>query len=316
MTSSDDHLPPALESAMPSARKRSWLKRFMAAFAVLLVLLAAGAYLVWQSGSRETERALTSEPVAHVPVRDEETQTRLQALEEHLRRVDERLDKLEQAAPAPVATAEVPAGDSSALQKQITELMTSLADLRETVKQVEQKTEQNRREAQDALSRLLAFSQLRTVALSGEAFTQEEQAMRQAAGQDSALLDSLARIEPLAPHGVGDFTSLRDDYEALRHPAETALRKAEAQGWWDRVIVALKGIVSVRPLHPTDAGDDVFATIASDLEHHRLNLVLERLAELPEPAQAVLKDWRDRVEARQRLEVTLNEMTSRLMRPQ
>jgi hypothetical protein len=297
----------------PPVRHRLRLFRLLLIFIVSVSIGAALSF--WMNAQKESQTGIS----VQTPVLDTASPSRLQALEDQMHRVDDqlnalsaRVEKLEQ---APAATREPASavntsGDVDRLKKEIQSLTESLNALYSQVRQSTQTADETRNAA---LATVLAFTQLRAIARDGQGFSHELQMMRQVAGNDGITMEALAKLDPIAANGAPTLTALREEFDALAAPAHAAERKAAAQTWQERIFAELLGLVSIRPLHPKPGEAGSYGVIEDDLEQHRLDAALELAKALPEAAQAVLKDWIAKAEARQTVDTAMNTIAAHLV---
>ena len=78
---------------------------------------------------------------------------------------------------------------------------------------------------------------------------------------------------------------------------------------------ALRSLVSIRSLNPEAGGEVGLEGVQADLAQHHLAAALEKVDALPEAARDVLKPWRDRVEARRKLDESLKAIAAQMVVP-
>ncbi len=197
------------------------------------------------------------------------------------------------------------------LQDDVASLSSSLAEVKSAVKQTSDASSQASTLTQSLLAAALAFIPLRDAVLSGHAYVDELAGFRVTAGKLS-LGDELAKLDAFAPSGAPTFAALREGL--IDHEAEAlhAVDRAEATGWWQRVMAELRRVVSIRPLHG-EASTDAFAAIESRLGAGDAAGALDAFKALPPAAQQNLADWRSGLEARQKLDGALQNIIARLL---
>ncbi|HAX91056.1 MAG TPA: hypothetical protein DCY07_02460 [Rhodospirillaceae bacterium] len=241
---------------------------------------------------------------------------KLQNLEQRLKTIEEK----EQAAASAPATAQDQAGtppqsaeDIKKLQAELASVSTALAALQTKLDQSAQTTSTDLANAQAGMASIIAFIQLQKAALSGDAFEVERQTLRKTIGQDEKIVDLLVRMEPLALRGVVTPPVLLKEWRQLSTAARAALRKASAQTWRDRIVVALEGLVSIKSLS-SSAGEPLsFTAIDLDLEQNKLATAMEKISAMPPSVQEIIKDWRAKLQSRVDLDSQLSALAARLI---
>lgn len=163
------------------------------------------------------------------------------------------------------------------------------------------------------IARVFAFMELQRRELSGQTFEKERQAMVEIVRNDQPITERLASIEEQALSGVPSVPALRTAWRALTPQAQTALLEAGAQTWLDRLVVALQGLISIRSLNPQDGEMLTFTAIDIDLEKGDTSAALEKVQALPASVQAVIKDWKAKLEARHNLDAAMDDIAARLI---
>lgn len=255
---------------------------------------------------------------------DTDIEQKLSQLETRVNELMSRLDKLEQEpAPSGIALSEAapaapsaPAGPSveevTRLKNEVINLSAALSAVQLQLKQSVQSADQTRSAAQTEVAAAVAFAQLRAVTSTGAGFAREVQMIRQAAENDAVVRENLAILDPLAENGAPSIAALREEWTTLKGAAQSALRRAEAQTWKDRVLAELKGLINIRPAHSEAGQEDQLGLIDKDLASYHLGAALEKVKALPESAQKIVKDWRSKAEARQNIDMAMNALAARL----
>ncbi len=203
--------------------------------------------------------------------------------------------------------------EAQKLKEDIAALAAALAAIQEKLDQSVQLASAGRAAASIDGASAIAYARLQSAALSGLPFEAERQLMLKITAQDANLVETLTALEPLAQSGVMTLASLRAQWRDLAAPATAALRQEAAQTWTDRLIVALKGLVSIKSLK-NPLGDDVaFAAVDRDLEQGHWAAALEKVAAMPSAVQTVVADWRARAAARAGVETLLATLSTRLI---
>ena len=109
---------------------------------------------------------------------------------------------------------------------------------------------------------LLAVGQLRSAIASGEPYAGELDLTRALAKSTPPVLNALERLTAYRNQGVPTQAELERRFPALA----LSLIRAEAiqisSGWWDRTLIKLSEVVSVRPIGPGVTGNDAGALTA------------------------------------------------------
>ncbi len=320
MSQSGDTPPLALPPASTKSKGRRLL--FLGFAMVVSMILGASALTILWYKVRE-------EQAWNVPVQNTVDTSRLTDLEEKIRTVEgqlnalsERLENVELAKPVEPADEAAPrttgmsaeaANDIALLKAEIAALQAQLKQTTQTADQIRNAALSSQNATQTSLGAIVALTQARAVASTGEGFAREWQMLRQFAGNDAVLQETLKSLEPMAAKGAPSLPLLRESFTALSDAAQAAAHKAEAQDWVDRLLTALRGLVSIRPLHPVMGEADLYGAIESDLAHHRLATALEKESNLPQAARDVLKDWRGQAESRLLLESLFTDVAEHLV---
>ncbi len=145
--------------------------------------------------------------------------------------------------------------------------------------------------AADALAAALA---------AGRPFEAELAALR-ALDVDAARLDALA---PHAASGLPTLAGLRATFESEIATVDLAEPIPEGTGVMDRLVRSARGLVDVRPAHPTEGADPaaVVARIRAALEAGDLKTALAERESLPDTVKAATADFARDAEARQSAE--------------
>jgi len=174
-------------------------------------------------------------------------------------------------------------------------------------------TNENNQNTQVGLATVLGYVLMQRAALSGQQFEKERQDLRKVSEGDNALVDPLVKLEPYALIGVQTPSVLHQEWKRTAGEAQTALRKANAHTWLDRIAVALEGLVSIRSLSPKDNGSLSFAAIDMDLGQGKLAAAQEKVAVLPPEVQTVIAPWRKNLDDRVAVELMLNSVAAHLL---
>ncbi len=325
--SSESPSTPEKPAAQPSKSHSRRGFGFFFFFIVFVVVGAVGTGVALRHISLpEREQKLASPVIVQMPVKEAATPepetpsvSRLDQMEERFNSLTARLDKLEQtpAVPEGIVLEGAPAPASNEelvrLKNEVVNLSGALSAVQMQLKQSEQAASQTRTAAQTDMAAFVAFMQLQAAATVGGGFASEAQTLRKVAGNDDVLKENLSALESLAVQGAPALVSLRESFVSFAVPARAAMRRAESRTWLERVKTALATLISVRPLHPAEGGEDVLGQIERDLAEHRLTDALDKVRGLPEAGQTVLDGWRRKAEARHQVDTALNAMAARLV---
>lgn len=292
-------------------------------FLALLGAVAAAAFIghAWlsrQGGISQTVAVQEQEASEAVASGND----RVRALEENVKRVQQRLDeltsrlvKLEESLPqgANESGGINLSEDFSRLRNDMLSLSNALSSMQSQVKHASQSAEQTRVSGQTKMALAIAFTQFKIAEASGEPFVQELGSIKKADAQDGLITSFLVPLEPLAATGAPTMSRLREDFLNLSGGARTALLHANATTWQERLIADLKSLISIRPLNALGGPDDVLSAIDRDLSNNKLKEALDKLYSQPETVQAILKDWRAKAESRLTLDQAVKSLADQLI---
>lgn len=243
------------------------------------------------------------------PVVDGTLAPRVQTLEEQIRTTNERIDrlteqlnKMEPTGVALVESSGTPSNDAvAALKNDIASLTASVTSARQAT--------------QAQVASLITFTQLRIASQGNAPFSQEWQAMVKASNGDLPLNEALRQLEPLAAKGAPTALELADELDMLTLETESALQRAGAKNWWERIVAELKSLISVRSTSSTAMDDDPVAALRRDVISGKMDTAIEKLNAMPPEAREVLKDWRAKAETRRDVNAALDRIAGRLASP-
>ena len=164
--------------------------------------------------------------------------------------------------------------------------------------------------AQSSVATAIGFIQLRDAAAAGRGFAAELTVLRSAAPDDARFRDIMAQLDPYATKGAPLVGALRENFIELEAPVSVAMKRANAQTWWQRLLAELSDLISIRPLHGGDA-TNACATAEEALSAGDVNTALDAVKTLPPEAQDVLKDWKTKAEARAAIDVGMRDLSAR-----
>ncbi len=147
-----------------------------------------------------------------------------------------------------------------------------------------------------ALAPAVAADALAAAIEAGRPFGAELQALRRL-GVDQATLDSLA---PEADKGLPTLASLGREFETAIASVDLSSPIPEGAGVMDRLMQSARGLVEVRPAHPTEGSDPeaVVTRIRGALAAGDLDTALKERDALPDAAKAATADWAAKAAAR------------------
>ena len=243
---------------------------------------------------------------------------KIDSIDLRLKQVEKALAHFDQSATSVASDGAVEAKgqgvqDIDKLKLGLAGLSNALETLQTELEKTAKKQNENNHSAQSGLSTLLGYVLLQRAAFSGHPFEKERQDLRKVADADTGLVDMLLKMEPFALTGVTTPQALLKEWGKVSTEAQAALRKAGAQTWIDRIVVALEGLVSIRSLSPKANDSLSFGAIGIDLEAGSLAAALEKVVALPLEVQEVIAPWRKKLEARAAVESSLNAMASHLL---
>ncbi len=304
---------------------------FLGFIMVMTMLIGAGGtigmwhYLKEEQGGGANSNVSVTAPVMPPTFAQNHTTAVEQQVQQIQTKIEDlalRLEKLEQQTSSETDenstlafTANSDAGLTQ-LKNQVTTLAISLHGLETTMEQTSQTTDKNKTAAQGSLAVLVSLTQLRAAVTNGEPFNTELQNFKNLAKNDAVLQEAITKLELSANTGVLTTASLREEFSDLIGLARTAMRRAGAQSWQDRVTSELEGLVSIRRLDPEHGESNPLGSIDNDLKQNRLYLVSDKVNKLPEVAQTILKEWSLKVEAKQNVEKMLNNIANHLATPE
>ena len=109
---------------------------------------------------------------------------------------------------------------------------------------------------------LLAVGQLRSVIARGEPYAGEWDLTRALAKSRPQVLSALERLMAYRNQGVPTLAELERQFPPLARSLIRAEAANVSSGWWDRTLIKLSEVVSVRPIGPEVTGDDAGALTA------------------------------------------------------
>lgn len=274
---------------------------------VLVILVALAVSVFWQVAQPVGTRRMDA---------IESLAPRLTALETRVAKIEAKLD-LVKVAPvaegAGVAPALPETGDIEKLKSGLAELSSTLGSLQTQMEKSAETAHAVEAKADAGPATVIAYVRLERAARFGQPFEKERQSLRRLAGGDAELVEQLMKLEPVALKGVANLETLRADWRELEPQALSALRKAGAKTWQDRLLVALQDLISIRSIDDKARRPLSMEEIEIDLAHGDLAGVLQKTALFPPEVQTGLKAWRAQVEARKDLDAALDDVAMRLI---
>ena len=138
--------------------------------------------------------------------------------------------------------------------------------------------------------------------------------LRTAVQSNPALADPLTALAPYAETGAPTTEALHESLVAQETTARAAYDKAHAEHWWERLLITVKNLISVHPLHGLGADADV-TPIESALNKGDAAAARETFTALPPDMQQALAAWRNQLEARYTIDDALRTLAARLTDP-
>jgi hypothetical protein len=233
--------------------------------------------------------------------------TELAAIGSRIDEVSTRLGALEAKPPVDLSGLQTAVtdlkGQLSALGSRVDSLPTAdrVAALEATLK-----TTQSQAEKAAALGPAVAADALAAALESGRPFTAELAALR-GLGLDAAAIGGLA---PYGDKGMPTLAALRSEFEEAAAELDLRTPVPEGTGTVDRLLQSARGLVEVRPAHPTEGSDPgaVVARIRGALAAGDLKQALAEWDALPADAKAKTEAWQKQAAAR----LTADELVARL----
>ena len=296
-----------------NSEAREKAKRPVMLYLAMVAVVALAAFLFTNRDSLIKPDALVMPEALGVIERADALEKRIALLEKQLQ---ENAGKGASASPTVVqesGNAGIGEGEFAALRGGLANLSQGLSALQLKLDESSKAVSESKANAQSGIATVLAFTQMQRKALAGMPFEKERLLLKSLAGQEAAEADRVAEFEALALTGAPTYVTLQKEWAKVAAEAQAALRKAGAQTWLDRLIVAIENLVSIRSLNP-QAGDMLsFASVDVDLEHGDLLAARAKVQAMPEQVQAVLKNWSERLAMRIELETKLDQMTTYLI---
>lgn len=219
---------------------------------------------------------------------------RVHTLEDRANALDARIENMPGATEQSSVRALSP-NDLAHMQNDLAQLGSVVGNLQD---QMKQNGMANHNLAQTALTKMVAFVQLRDAVASDHGFAHELEVMRAAAKDDPGLKEPLDKLTSYAEKGAPNIILLREQLTEQTSATEVATAKAAAQTWWERILAEFRGLVLIRPLHSDGAEEAGLEQVKTPLAHDDLDAALDAMKNLPLEAQQVLADWRKQAEAR------------------
>ena len=140
-----------------------------------------------------------------------------------------------------------------------------------------------------ALAPAVAADGLAAALEAGRPFTAELAALR-TLGVDAKAVDGLA---PYGDSGLPTLSALRAEFEAAIAPIDLSAPIPEGTGVVDRLLASARGLVAVRPAHPTEGADPaaVVARIRGALDAGDLKTALTEWDALPGGVKDATANW-------------------------
>jgi hypothetical protein len=157
-----------------------------------------------------------------------------------------------------------------------------------------------------ALGPAVAADALAAAVDAGRPFASELAAL-QGLGADT---EAIAALKPHAETGLPTLAAIRSEFETEVARLDLTRPVAEGTGTVDRLLESARGLVEVRPAHPTEGADPaaVVTRVRGALAAGNLKTALVEWKALPEDIRAETADWAKTAEAR----VAADDLVARL----
>lgn len=192
------------------------------------------------------------------------------------------------------------AGEVASLRQELDALSAKLERAPDAgrIAAIESKLDATSRKIDDAaaLAPAVAADALSAALDAGRPFARELAALK-SLGVDEASLEALSSH---ADAGLPTLAGLRAAFESAIAGVDLAAPIAEGAGVVDRLMQSARGLVDVRPAHPTEGADPaaIVARIRSALDAGDLKIALSERETLPDNAKAATASWARDAEAR------------------
>jgi hypothetical protein len=197
------------------------------------------------------------------------------------------------------------------MQGDLASLSASIGAMQTEVKQASTAAREIRQAAQSSFAAAIAFMQLRAAAEAGRGYAPELSSLRATAPSDAQFRDILSRLDTSAAKGAPTLSQLREEYQELEGTLTVAVDRSEAKTFWQRVLAAIRGLISIRPEHGGTVGVD--AQIENALAAGDLKTAVAASKDLPKELEPIIRDWQNRVEARVVIDESLQELADRFV---
>ncbi len=233
----------------------------------------------------------------------------INVLNKRVKVLENRIDALDttQTTPATIAAVGADVKTDTAntaavahLQNDLMGLSSAMTALQTEVKATGATAAETRESATSLVASVVAYIQLRDAAFAGRGFANELAVLRELSKNDSALQVAVTKLEPVATSGAPTLAALDDELMQREPAVSVALAKESAQNWWERLLAAFQGFITVRPLHGGEG--DALADLESALTKNGAAAALDAYHTLPEGARTSLADWQKKLEARQQID--------------
>lgn len=188
-------------------------------------------------------------------------------------------------------------------QNQMAKLEKQLSQLSEAATQI-----RSRAESQTAAA--FAMGQLRDAVLQSRSYSDELATLRRLEGDDSAIEETLQKLEASANEGVPSLAALKRSFPATAREIVQRDRESRAEGWAEQIWNRASALVTVRPVGER-SGDDTEAIVARAerrLEEDRLSATVQELEKLQGAAAEAASDWLARAKQRLQAEQALQDL--------
>jgi hypothetical protein len=209
----------------------------------------------------------------------------------------QRLQQLEQRPEPDPATAKAAQQEAQHLAGTVEALQQRVAALEEA-----QRKEASVDRTDQAL--LLAVTQLRRAAATGQPFAAELGALTAMAKDRPEIAAAFEKLQPLAANGVPTVTQLAEQFEKAADAIARAGAAPKSEDWGDQILAKLRGLVTIRRVGTpaVETGNDAAVTSAEQaLAQGDLAAAIAAVETIDGAAKTAAAPWLDA--ARQRLAV-------------
>ncbi len=320
------------QSEDQTLQKGSLMPSVLVALVVSIVVVAAAYFLReplgWNEGRSQAQSvAALSENLQgrlatlEKEVREKPADTAVADLKQQLESLKGELSKLRTDAAAASAKG-VSSDDLAALSQQVSAMKAALSQNAGTIKQlnskiqslvaendklgsalatvnsglatVEQKQSEPSGNSGQASAFLVAATQVKILATSGQNFESELNALRKLAGSDTASKKAIEELAPVAKSGIATVEALKAQMPALIKEIKAIEATENDASLLDAVLGQMTSVVTVRRTDGAETlpgVDGVIARVSLALDNSDLSKAIQELQSLGENYQSATSDW-------------------------